>query len=98
MSSRSSICSPAPRVEMAKHCRPDLIFMDINLPVMDGTEALQSLRSLPDFAKIPIVALSAYEKEDMGKEFFKLGFTHYLNKPFSKSDLMDAIHTYVTTD
>jgi len=47
----------------------------------------------PDFAKIPIVALSAYEKEDMGNEFFKLGFTHYLNKPFSKSYLMDAIHT-----
>ena len=85
-------------LEMAKHCRPDLIFMDINMPVMDGTEAIQSFRSLPDFAKIPIVALSAYEKEDMGKEFFKLGFTHYLNKPFSKSDLMDAIHTYVTTE
>ena len=83
-------------LEMAKHCRPDLIFMDINMPVMDGTEAIQSLRSLPGFAKIPVVALSAYEKEDMGKEFFKLGFTHYLNKPFSKSDLMDAIHTYVT--
>ena len=42
------------------------------------------------------LALSAYEKEDTGKEFFKLGFTHYLNKPFSKSDLMDVIHTYVT--
>jgi len=66
------------------------------MPVMDGTEAIQSLRSLPGFAKIPVVALSAYEKEDIGKEFFKLGFTHYLNKPFSKSDLMDAIHTYVT--
>ena len=85
-------------LEMAKHCRPDLIFMDINMPVMDGTEAIQSLRSLPGFAKIPVVALSAYEKEDMGKEFFKLGFTHYLNKPFSKTDLMDAIRTYVTPE
>jgi len=44
------------------------------------------------------LALSAYEKEGMGRKFFKLGFTHYLNKPFSKSDLMDVIHTYVTPD
>jgi CheY-like chemotaxis protein len=85
-------------LEMAKHCRPDLIFMDINMPVMDGTEAIQSLRSLPGLAKTPVVALSAYEKEDMGVEYYKLGFTHYLNKPFSKSDLMDAIHTYVTAE
>ena len=85
-------------LEMAKHCRPDLIFMDINMPIMDGAEAIQNLRNLPGFAKTPVVALSAYEKEDMGGEFYKLGFTHYLNKPFSKSDLIEAIHTCVAAE
>jgi len=85
-------------LEMAQHCRPDLIFMDINMPVMDGTEAIRSLRVLPGFENLPVVALTAYDMEDAGSELLKMGFTHYLSKPFSKPDLLNAIHIHLAAE
>lgn len=85
-------------LEMAQQCRPDMIFMDINMPVMDGTEAIRNLRALPGFENLPVVALTAYDMKDAGSELLKMGFTHYLSKPFSKPDLLNAIHTHLAAE
>ena len=82
-------------LELAQECRPDAILMDINMPVMDGKEAIKHLRALPGFEKIPVVAFTAYDMKDSGQELLKLGFTRYLNKPFSKTDLLDTVHTCI---
>ena len=47
-------------IEMAKEHSPSLIFMDLSMPVMDGIEATEVLRSCEGFADTPIVALTAY--------------------------------------
>lgn len=80
-------------LELAQECRPDMILMDINMPVMDGREAIKQLRALPGLEKIPVVAFTAYDIKDSGQELLKLGFTRYLNKPFCKQDLLHTIHT-----
>ena len=80
-------------LEMAQECRPDMIFMDINMPVMDGKEAIRHFRELAGFEKIPIVAFTAYDMKDSGEKLLRLGFTRYLNKPFCKQDLLNTIHT-----
>lgn len=85
-------------LEMAQQCRPDMIFMDINMPVMDGTEAIRNLRALPGFENLPVVALTAYDMKGAENELLKMGFTHYLSKPFSKPDLLNAIHTHLAAE
>jgi len=78
----------------ARH--PDLILMDLNLPGMSGTEALQALRASPDTASIPVVAVSAAafaSDRDSGK---RAGFDRYLTKPI-RLDLLDALLTRFLT-
>ncbi len=80
-------------LDLAQECRPDMILMDINMPVMDGIETINHLRELPGFEKLPVVAFTAHDMKDSGEELLRLGFTRYLNKPFCKQDLLHTIHT-----
>lgn len=71
---------------------PDVILMDINMPVMDGIEAMEKIRSRDwKYKDIPIIAVTAGA---MGgrTELLELGFTDYLQKPFRENDLLNAIH------
>lgn len=47
-------------VEMASHIQPDLILMDLSMPVMDGYKATQEIHKLPQLHEVPVVAVSAY--------------------------------------
>ena len=69
----------------------DVIFMDIQMPVMDGLEATRRIRSDPEFADktgIPIVALTAYAMEGDRERFMAEGMNGYLAKPVSMEDLL----------
>src|SRR2546421_12836622 len=46
-------------VEMAWKCKPDLIFMDLSMPLLNGFEATRQILAIPDLSQIPIIALSA---------------------------------------
>ena len=58
----------AEAVEMAKACTPDLILMDISMPVMSGIEATKVIRTTPDVANVKIVALTAHAMESARRE------------------------------
>jgi len=81
-------------LEMARQCHPDLIFMDINMPVMNGTETIKELRTVPEFKGTPVVALTAEDLEESGKFLLSLGFDHLVNKPFSRSDILNCVLNY----
>jgi CheY-like chemotaxis protein len=71
--------------------KPDLVLLDINMPVMDGHEMLERLRSRPDTRNIPVIMLTAYsDRKDISKAA-DLGIEHYVTKPFDFADLMDKI-------
>jgi CheY-like chemotaxis protein len=59
----------------------DLILMDIQMPEMDGVEAVRKIRTLKNFGQIPIVALTAYAMKGDDEKFLSEGFTDYLSKP-----------------
>jgi two-component system, cell cycle response regulator DivK len=62
---------------------PDMILMDIQLPGMDGLEALAELRSDPATAAIPVVAFTAFAMKDDRERLLAAGFDGYLEKPIS---------------
>jgi two-component system cell cycle response regulator DivK len=66
---------------LAREERPRLVLMDIQLPGMDGIEALGRLRSDPETAGVRVLALTAFAMKDDRERFLEAGFDGYLEKP-----------------
>ncbi len=71
---------------LARSHRPDMILMDIQLPGMDGLEALAQLQGDPATAEITVVAFTAFAMKDDRRRFLAAGFHGYLEKPISVRD------------
>jgi signal transduction histidine kinase/CheY-like chemotaxis protein len=78
-------------LKLASEIRPDLIFMDINLPGMDGYQALKELSRMPELRDIPVIALSADAMPQDIERGLKAGFTQYLTKPIQIGKIRGAI-------
>ncbi|MBI4679674.1 MAG: response regulator [Nitrospirae bacterium] len=78
-------------VSMAKENIPDLILMDIQMPVMDGITALNSLKSDDKTKTIPVIALTSYAMAGDKEKFFGLGFSDYISKPIDVNKFSDVI-------
>ncbi|MHB1047244.1 MAG: hybrid sensor histidine kinase/response regulator [Thermoanaerobaculia bacterium] len=78
-------------LEIARVSRPDVILMDINLPGIDGFEALRRLRSEPATEHIPVVALSANAMARDVEAGRNAGFFRYLTKPVRVPELMETL-------
>ena len=74
---------------------PQLIFMDIHMPVMDGIEAVKRLRAVPELRRLNIVALSADAFLEQQQRALDAGFSDYLTKPFDIEKLVTIISRYV---
>ena len=70
---------------------PQLILMDIQLPGMNGIEALQALRAEPRTAGIPIVAITASVMQSDRQEIMSVGFDGFIEKPITVRTFMDAV-------
>ena len=68
---------------LARAQRPDLVLMDVQLPGMDGVEALGHLRADPATAEIPVAALTAFAMKEDRERFMAAGFDGYLEKPLN---------------
>jgi CheY-like chemotaxis protein len=68
---------------LARAHAPDLVLMDVQLPGMDGLEALARLRADPTTNGIPVVAVTAFAMKDDRARFVAAGFDGYLEKPIS---------------
>ena len=82
-------------VSKAKTEKPDLILMDIMMPVMDGIEALKSIRSEVRLRSIPIVMLTSTTDIRMVTEAIECGANDYIAKPFSVTLLTERVERYV---
>jgi len=68
-------------VMMAKEIRPDLILMDIQMPVMDGISAVDLLKADEGTREIPVIALTSYAMKGDRERFLEHGFADYIAKP-----------------
>lgn len=78
-------------LDMVKQDRPDLILMDLSLPVMDGWEATRRLKQDPETQKIPIIALTAHAMDGDRAQIEATGCNDYDTKPVELPRLLQKI-------
>ena len=76
--------------------KPDLIILDITMPVMNGIEMLEKLRSVPEFQDIPVIMLTAESGKENVMRIVKMGVKDYLVKPFKDVQLIEKAEKVVT--
>ena len=74
-------------VRLAQSARPDVILMDLSLPVIDGLAATRAIRKLDGLGKVPIVAVSAHDTSDFQSDALEAGCNSYITKPIDFSQL-----------
>ena len=83
---------------LAKTEKPDLIFMDLRLPKLDGYETTKRLRQFPEFSAIPIIALTASVDSESIQKCLDAGCTAHLAKPVQSDELLNAVKKYLRTE
>ena len=81
-------------VAVAIEHRPDLVLMDIQLPDIDGVEALDRVRTDERSASIPVVALTAQAMEGDRERFLAAGFDGYVSKPVNIVDFLATVKSH----
>jgi len=85
-------------IKEIKEKRPDLVFMDIQMPGIDGIEVIKELRPL--FPNIVFILSTAYERFDIAQKAIRLGIFSYLVKPVSRNKILeelDKVHSHLDT-
>ena len=84
--------------KIAERIIPDLILLDVNMPEMDGFEAMRILKSDERWKAIPVVFLTARNDAEAEIRGFEMGALDFINKPFSPPVLIKRIETHIETD
>ena len=82
----------AEALRLAREIRPDIILMDVQMPVMDGVEATRKIRSDRDLSRIPVIMLTALAMAGDRERCLDAGADEYVAKPFSLRGLVETMH------
>jgi two-component system cell cycle response regulator DivK len=82
-------------ITSAEANRPDLILMDIQLPLLDGYEATRRIKSNPELKSIPIIVVTSYLLSGGEEKARRAGCDDYVAKPYSPRQLLAKIKSYV---
>ena len=78
-------------VALLENVTPDVVLMDLKLPIMDGWETLREIRANPALANLPVVALTGYHSASVAHDVTQAGFTAYVPKPIDIELLNDTL-------
>ena len=76
--------------------RPDLLFLDVMMPRLDGYKVCQALKSNPDFVGLPIVILSSKDSPFDRARGLAMGCDDYLTKPFTKEQILSTVRKHLS--
>lgn len=80
-------CDGQEALQMIEEAQPELLLMDIGMPVLDGFAVIRRIREDPRLAPLPVVAVTAYAMRGDREKILKSGFDGYLSKPLNPSSL-----------
>jgi len=83
-------------VRLALEASPDLILMDIQLPDIDGIEALRRIREAPPLDAVPVIAVSASVMPDDQQKIVRSGFDAFVTKPINLKSFLDTVQRYLS--
>lgn len=78
-------------IEQAAAERPDIILMDMSLPVLDGWQATRAIKSAPETAAVPVIALTAHAMESDRRRALEAGCDEFHTKPIDLAVLLEQI-------
>jgi len=81
--------------QVAKTETPDLILLDIKMPMGGGITAFETLRNNEITKSIPIIFITAYPSEQIKNQVIEMGADGFISKPFNSEDLLDKIHSII---
>jgi len=93
-----TIPSAGKMFKLLEKITPDMILLDIEMPEMDGFEALLYLKSNPLYMEIPVIFLTGYTDDKIEAKGFELGVVDFITKPFSPFVLLNRIKTHMGID
>lgn len=82
-------------IEMADHLKPDLILLDIQLPVMDGYAVARSLRANSNVANIPIIAVTSHAMVGDREKAMAAGCNGYIEKPINPDTFISEVESHL---
>jgi CheY-like chemotaxis protein len=86
-------CDGQEALDAVDKFNPDLILLDLSLPVLDGWSVARRLKSQPSTRRIPIIALTAHAMAGDRDQALKAGCDEYLTKPFREDQLFDLLQS-----
>ena len=93
-----SVSDGASALKVISERLPDLILMDLMMPVLDGFEAIKRIKSWPETALIPVLAVSALSRPTDRERALASGAEDYVCKPFDIEQLTSLIERYLSSD
>ena len=75
--------------------KPDLILLDLRLPVMDGFDVCQQLKSNPEFKNIPVILFTASSDKAVEEKAKEIGADGHLMKPFEPQELLEIVKRFI---
>ena len=89
-------CNGQEAVEVAGRENPDLILMDLDLPILDGIAATQCIRQIANLEGVPIIAVTAYPLSFTHVKAFAKGCNEYMSKPIDMTELANLVNRYLS--
>jgi CheY-like chemotaxis protein len=92
----SEACDGQEALHMIEQAQPELLLLDIGMPVLDGFAVIRRIRENPLMARLPVVAVTAYAMRGDREKILKSGFDGYLSKPLNPSSLTEELDRLLT--
>lgn len=84
-------------MDVVRAQRPDVIILDVMLPGRNGFDILADIRADPDLGQVPVLMLTARGQLKDREMAERAGASHYMTKPFSNAEVLDAVRSLVST-
>jgi len=92
----SEACDGEEALHMIEQAQPELLLLDIGMPVLDGFAVVRRIRENPRLALLPVVAVTAYAMRGDREKILESGFDGYLSKPLNPASLTEELDRLLT--